>query len=82
MGKTVRFTRANPAKNVHFARAGKPRRFARAGKPRKNCPSYPGSYNLRFSLFRLPCGAGGHSLTACNTCKKHEIILARAKALQ
>ena len=43
MGKTGRFTRANPAKNVHFARANQAKNvhFARMGKPRKNCPFYP-----------------------------------------
>ena len=43
MGKSGRFTRGNPAKNVHFARANQSKNvhFARLGKPRKNCPFYP-----------------------------------------
>ena len=43
MGKTGRFTRANPAKNVHFARANQAKNvhFARVGKPSQKCSFYP-----------------------------------------
>ena len=53
MGKTGRFTRVNPAKNVHFTRANQAKNvhFARVGKPRKNCPFYPrGQTKIKLSI--------------------------------
>merc|ERR1711955_157750 len=43
IGKTGRFTRANPAKNVHFARANQAKnvQFARVVKPNQKCSFYP-----------------------------------------
>ena len=43
MGKTGRFTRTNPAKNVHFARANQAKnvQFARVVKPSQKCSFYP-----------------------------------------
>ena len=41
MGKTGRFARANPAKNVHLARAGKPVHLTRVGKLSQKCPFCP-----------------------------------------
>ena len=43
MGKSGRFTRVNPAKDVHFTRANQAKNvhLTRVGKPSKNWPFYP-----------------------------------------
>ena len=43
MGKTGRFGRVNPAKDVHFGRANQAKNvhFGRVGKPSQKCPFWP-----------------------------------------
>ena len=43
MGKSGRFGRVNPAKDVHFARANQAKNvhFGRVGKPSQKCPFWP-----------------------------------------